>query len=173
MTPDYPFNLLMSDDLYVEGLLASDVASLCRRLARTEQVEEVYRYLASDPDRIRGLAAFSDRLARESHDAKFRHPNDIAICAALLILQSSPLSDVQSLLARLAREQRPSLTWVRRTAEYCREQFVPSEHWSVSVGAWRDDPYVFSSGPGRWSTPESTAGRFEFGLSNSLELKIA
>jgi hypothetical protein len=170
MTADDQLDILLSDDLYAEGLLASDVASLWRRLARTEQVGKVARLLASDPDRIRGLAAYADNLAKEHHDSKFRHPHDIAICAALVVLQSSPLSQVQNLVARLSKDARPSLTWVQRMADYCREKFVPSEFGGFPILASPRHSPISWTGVVQWSNPEITARSYEFDGNSMSEL---
>jgi len=138
MTADDQFDILLSDDLYAEGLLASDVASLWRRLARTEQVGKVAGLLASDRDRIRDLAAYADKLAQVSCDSKFRHPHDIAICAALVVLRPSPLSPVRHLFDRLRRLNRASLVWVQRMAEYCDDGFAGSGWQSMTLGSAGD-----------------------------------
>ncbi len=170
MTSDDRFDVLLSDDVYAEGLLASDVASLWRRLARTEQVGRVARLLASDPDRIRELVVYVDKLAKEPHDSKFRHPNDIAMCAALVVLRTSPLSQAQNLVTRLSQELRPSLILVRRMAEYCHEQFVPSEFGSFPAPAWHQKTPVYRTNVSDWSNPENTAKTYEFNGNRTLEL---
>ena len=161
MTSVDPFDLLLSEEVYAEGVVASDVASLCRRLSRTEQVAKVRQFLASDPDRIRELGAFADWLARQPHDSKFRHPNDIAICAVLVVLRSSPLSQVQNLFTRLSKESRPSLIWVRRMAEYCRELFVPSQFGGFAVPALLQATLVYLTDI-VWSDPVGTGSIYEF-----------
>ena len=91
ITPKPDFLMLSSDDVFAEGMLPSDVESLWRRLAILPAVQKVARGLASDPDEIRALCDFVDNLLREPYDSRYRHPNDIAICAALVILEQSPL----------------------------------------------------------------------------------
>ena len=113
------FDALRSDDVFVEGMLASDVASLWRHLARTVAVREVARSLASEPTRIRALCQFAEDLLSENYDRGYRHPNDIVVCACLVILEQSPLGKVRHLFARLRRAREPSLVWVQRMAEYC------------------------------------------------------
>lgn len=103
----------------MEGMLASDVASLWRRLARTAAVQHVAWSLASDKARIRRLCEFIQGLLDEPHDQGYRHPNDVAVCAGLVILEQSPLDCVRSLIAHLRRTNEPSLVWGRRMAEYC------------------------------------------------------
>ena len=125
MKPDKSsFDLLGSDDVLAEGMLASDVGSLWRRLGRLPPVQEVARALGSDPEEIRALCDFADELLNEPYDSRYRHPNDIAICASLVILGQSPLARVRNLLARLRRVDEPSLIWIRRMAEYC------DDHWT-------------------------------------------
>jgi len=120
------FLLLLSDEVYVEGVVASDVASLWRRLARCESVQKVARHLSSDPKRIHALCVFLEKLLGESFDQTYAHPREMAICAGLVVLGASPLSTVRHLFARLLRCHLPSLVWVRRMAEYCDERRVSS-----------------------------------------------
>jgi hypothetical protein len=121
------FEQLKSDEVFLVGMLASDVASLWRRLVRTPEVQNVARGLASDPENIAALCRFVRTLLAQPHASAFRHPNDVAISAALVILQASPLSVVRCLFAELKRLARPSLFWVRRIAEYCDERFAENE----------------------------------------------
>lgn len=121
--PHPGFALLLSDDLYVVGALASDTRSLWRSLASSEQVRRVAAELASDPNRIRALVSFIRAQVLENHELTYRHPNDIAVCAALVILQDSPLSEVRRLFYELRRIASPSLAWVARMAAYCDDRF--------------------------------------------------
>jgi hypothetical protein len=168
MTADDQFDILLSDDLYAEGLLASDVASLWRRLARTEQVGTVARLLASDRDRIRDLAAYTDKLAKEPCDSKFRHPHDVAICAALVVLHPSPLSPVRHLFDRLRRLKRAPLVWVQRMAEYCDDGFAGSERTSITLGSTGDGVGLALSpsdeSPIEWNDDELQRTRHELPL---------
>ena len=123
-THNSDFVALSSDDVFAEGMLASDVGSMWRRLARFPAVEKVARGLASDPEEIRALCDFADKLLSEPYDSQYRHPNDIAICASLVILEQSPLAQVRHLLARLRRVEEPSLIWIRRMAEYCNDRWT-------------------------------------------------
>ena len=121
-----PFSVLCSDSLLLEASLASDVRSLWRRLARSAEVRRVSRELASDPDRIRELCAWAENLLGQPYDIRFRHPEDTAICATLVILEQSPLSAIRNLFARMRRVTESSLIWVRRMAEHCDERFADS-----------------------------------------------
>lgn len=125
------FVLLSSDDVFAEGMLASDVGSLWRRLTSFPAVQTVARGLASDPEKIRDLCNFADKLLSEPYDSQCRHPNDIAICASLVILEQylafdrmCPLTEVQNLLARIRRVDEPSLIWIREMAEYCNNRRI-------------------------------------------------
>ncbi len=120
------FDALKSDEVLLQGMLASDVRSLWRRLARTAEVGDVARGLASQPERISALARYLEDLLDEPHDRAYRHPNDIAICAGLIILEQSPLADPRHLFSRLRRCERPSLVWVRRMAEHCQDRYIDS-----------------------------------------------
>ena len=126
---------LISDEVFLEGSLASDVRGLWRRLARTDEVREVSRKLASDPLLIQELCEFVQQLLDQPHGKEHRHPHDIAICAALVLLEQSPLGCVRGLFARLRKIKLPSLVWVRRMAEYCEQRFVPWQHaeWGATV----------------------------------------
>lgn len=123
-------DLLCSDDLYMEGVIASDVKSLWRQLSRSRIVRTVAANLSSDHERIRDVVSFVRELIEEEHDRAFRHPNDIAICAALVIIQDSPLSEVRSLFYSLRRNDLPSLVWIKRIASYCDDRFCKT---AVSV----------------------------------------
>ena len=126
------FEILHSDQVALEGLLASDVRSMWRRLARADAVRAVRRKISSDWDRICALASFVDSLLLERHEPHYRHPHDIAICAALIVLENSPLPVVRNLFSRLQKEERPSLVWVKRMADYCDMRFIPSAHTASS-----------------------------------------
>lgn len=136
------FERLRSDEVFTQGMLASDVRSLWRRLLRTETVQGLQRSLASDGDTIRDLCNHISALAEQSHNESYRHPEDIAICAGLILISQSPLSPARGLIAKLKRRTEPSLCWVRRMAEFCDEnasENVLTGHsdWTsgLSVGA--------------------------------------
>lgn len=133
LIPD--FEALVSDEVLVEGMLASDVRALWRRLARCESVRRVAREIASDVDRLKALCRFIDRLLEQDYDRRYRHPHDIAVCAALVLLEQSPLSDVRRLLSKLRRIELPSLRRVRRMAEYCDERYADAQviAWGTNV----------------------------------------
>lgn len=118
------FQPLLDDELYAEGLLASDAPSLWRRLSRNERVQTVAGDLVSDPHRIRSLVRFVKDILGEGHNTGYRHPNDIAICAGLVVLRDSPLPEVRNLFYTLRRESKPSLAWVRRLADYCDDRIA-------------------------------------------------
>ena len=144
------FSSLESDEVLMEGMVASDVASLWRRLARTAAVQHVARSLASDEVRIRRLCDFIKSLLDEVHDQCHRHPNDVAICAGLVVLEQSPLDSVRSLIAYLRRANEPSLVWVRRMAEYCDGRWMSTititEKLSLPVADDEDTVSVGSPG---------------------------
>ena len=134
MTADHQgFEQLLSDEVFLEGALASDVSSLWRRLSRQDDVRNVARTLASDRERIQALCGFANELIDMPYDKGFRHPHDVAICAALVVLQTSPLSDVRALFAKLRKDARPSLVWVRRMASFCDDTFVESLRFVESL----------------------------------------
>src|SRR5438552_17261950 len=66
------FKLLESDEVLLEGNLASDVRSLWRRLSRTSAVQTVARDLASDPERIRALTRALSDLLKAPYDPLYR-----------------------------------------------------------------------------------------------------
>ncbi len=149
MTPG--FDTLLSDDVLVDGMLASDVRSLWRRLARSPVVQDVARGIASSPDHLRALCHFVESLLGQDYDRRYRHPSDIAICAALVLLEDSPLSEVRQLFARLRRIPVPSLAWVKQMAEYCDEKrsdatilawTTPAADSEDTQAAWTQDYYV-------------------------------
>jgi len=127
------FDPLLSDAVFLEGMNASDVRGMWRALARAPDVRRVSRALGSDPGRIRDLCEFVEELLRTQYDRAYRHPQDVAICAALVVLEQSPLSPVRNLFARLRRPKERSLAWVQRMAEHCEERFVPSDRMVLSV----------------------------------------
>ncbi len=120
------FESLSSDSVYAEGVLASTVSALWCRLAHCWEVQQVADYVASDKDLIHQLCNYVESLLATPAETGYRHANDIAACAALVALASSPLSKVRQLFLKLAREERPSLFWVRQIALYQREQFTES-----------------------------------------------
>lgn len=124
---------LLSDEILSEGAVASDVGSLWRRLARTSGVRNAARDLSSDPVRIERLCSLVQDWRSESYDRAYLHPKDMAICAALVCLESSPLPVAKGLFARLRRAREPSLIWVRRMAEHCAERATESAFWG---GPW-------------------------------------
>ena len=127
MNPTSPeFESLSSDSVYAEGVLASTVSALRYRLAHCWEVQQVADYVASDKDRIQQLCDHVESLLATPAEPGYRHANDIAACAALVVLASSPLPKVRQLFLKLAREERPSLFWVRQTALYERERFTES-----------------------------------------------
>ena len=159
------FEALRSDAVLAEGALASDVGSLWRRLSRTPAVQDVAQALFSDPGRIRSLCDYVDDLLAEPHNETYRHPNDIAVCAALVILDSSPLAQARSLFHRLGRLTLPSLVWVRRMADYCQEHYVPTSCSGVMLAQNGVTPLADDSArPAAdvtWSDAEMGARRHE------------
>ncbi len=127
MNPTGPeFQSLSSDSVYAEGVLASTVSALWYRLAHCSEVQQVADYVASDKDLIHQLCNHVESLLATPAEPGYRHANDIAACAALVALASSPLSKVRQLFLKLAREERPSLFWVRQIALYLPERFTES-----------------------------------------------
>lgn len=120
------FQSLSSDSVYAEGVLASTVSALWYRLALCSEVQQVADYLTSDKDRIQQLCNHVESLLATPAEPGYRHANDIAACAALVALAFSPASKVRQLFLKLAREERPSLFWVRQIALYERERFTES-----------------------------------------------
>jgi hypothetical protein len=112
---------------------ASDVRSLWRFLARAPQVRAVARDVASAPPRIEGLVALVVELLARPCEEGMRHADDLAVCAALVVLDRSPLTAVRELFDRLAACEEPGLVWVRRLAEYCRAKFVSSDYHAVGL----------------------------------------
>lgn len=133
------FEPLLSERVLAEGMLASNVRSLWRRLARCADVRDVGRQLASDPARIRALCGFVRGLLTADYDVRYRHPHDIAIAAALVLLEQSPLAEARALMHALKREPRPSLHWVRVMAEYCDSRFVDERHYGQQWPASAED----------------------------------
>jgi hypothetical protein len=132
------FESLKSEEVFIQGMLASDVVSLYRRLSRAEEVRDVARVLGSNPPCLLSLCEFVLSLVDEPHSAGYRHPNDIAACAALVVLHPSPLSPVRHLFDRLRRLKRAPLAWVQRMAEYCDEGFPGSGRISITLGSSAD-----------------------------------
>ena len=122
---------LLCDDLFLAGMRASDVRSLWRFLARAPQVRAVARDIASAPPRLEGLVALVEELLARPCAEGVRHADDMAICAALVLLDRSPLPAARDLFDRLADCAQPGLVWVRRLAEYCRAKFVSSDFHAV------------------------------------------
>jgi hypothetical protein len=162
--PTNCFESLRSEEVFVRGMLASDVRSLWRQLARTKEVQEVARGLGSDPDTIRQLCYFVEALLDQEYDRTYRHPEDIAICAALVVLEQSPLSVVRNLFARLCRMSAPSLAWVQRMAEHCSERYVPSDRMVLGNLAYpRSLPIggIAQETPGlQWADPGLKRSRY-------------
>ena len=163
----YPteFESLKSEEVFVQGMLASDVVSLYRRFSRAEEIRNVARVLGSNPPCLLYLCDFVLSLIDEPHSAGYRHPNDIAICAALVVLHPSPLSPVRHLFDRLRRLKRAPLVWVQRMAEYCDDGFAGSERTSITLGSTADgvglalSPNVES--PIEWNDDELQRNRHE------------
>lgn len=124
---------LKSDEVLLEGMLASDIGSLCRRLARTASVQDVSRWLASDAIRIRMLCMLIRKLIDELYEPEYRHPNDLAICAGLVVLEHSPLETVRALFGQLRRRKEPSLVWVSRMAEFCDERWITTTRSEMRI----------------------------------------
>ena len=120
------FESLSSESVYVEGVSASTVSALWYRLAHRLEVKQIANYVASDNDLIHQLCDHVESLLGTPAEPGYRHANDIAACAALVALSSSPLSKVRQLFLRLASDERPSLFWVRQIALYQRERFTES-----------------------------------------------
>jgi hypothetical protein len=138
MTTPKEFADLTSDDLYVEASAASDGRGLRRRLMKDPRVQSAARHLASDPDRIAELVEFARDLLIQPHDGTYRHPNDIAVCACLTVLEASPLNCVRQLIHRLKGIEEPSLVWVKRIALLCDSMFTEAlqvPHRESTVGA--------------------------------------
>ena len=124
---------LLSDEVFSEGTLASDVRSLWRRLARTQEVIGLARQLASDRNQIESLCSSVQVWLDEPYDRSYRHPKDIAICAALIALETSPLSAVRHLFTRLRGAKVPSLVWIKRMAEHCETRIADSAYSSYRI----------------------------------------
>ncbi len=118
------FEVLRSDELFLEAAVASDERSLWRRLARAESVRQVAARLGSDPARIAALCQFGESILAQPHDLTRRHPDDIAACAVLVLVEQSPLPHARRLIGRASRDLRPSLAWAQRMARYCAERFA-------------------------------------------------
>ncbi|KKL65047.1 hypothetical protein LCGC14_2158880 [marine sediment metagenome] len=121
------FQRLLSQEVFLEGMAANDVRSLWRRLRGNAVVEDIDRRLCSDPQSIRELCEFVSELLNEEYDTHYRHPDDMAICAALVVLERSPISHARNLFSRLQTLKERSLVWVQRIAEYCDARFVPCD----------------------------------------------
>ena len=127
------FEGLRSEEVFADGSLASDVLSLRRRLGSLPQVAAVSLALSSDPERIKGLCRFVTRIIERDYDKRFRHPEDIGVCAALLLLEQSPLSEARNLMDRLKGCRELSLVWVQRMAEDCDRRYTGLTYASQPV----------------------------------------
>ncbi len=127
------FEALLSDDVFIQASVASDVSSLARRLSRTRQVCELAQSVQSNPGGIASLFRFVEELIDEPYDPRYRHPKDFAICAALSVLGTVPLLPVRRFVLRLAKNEQTSLVWVRRMANECNKLFT--EQFDVSTAA--------------------------------------
>lgn len=160
------YQLLLSEEVFLAGVTASDVRSLWRGLARTHQVQDVARRLASDPTRIRELCRFADRLLQSEYDRRYRHPQDIAIMAALVILEQSPLSEPRNLFARLRALGQPSLCWIQKMAQYCDERFTDAARTAFPAlpNGKCPMPFVEQAEVLTWADPQLGRQRFSLQL---------
>ena len=132
-----PFEQLLSDEVFLAGVHASDVRALWRALARTPEARKVADALNSEPETIAALVGYVEKLIAASRDPAYRHPDDMAICCALVVLEQSPLPVVRHLFARLRDAHDPSMVWVRRMARHCDERFVPMSYERFPALDWR------------------------------------
>ena len=128
------YSKLLSDEVRIQGLSSSDVSTLWRRLARLPDIQEVALSLASSPVAIAALAEFAAELAQKKHSAVYRHPYDTAICAALVILEQSPLEAVRRLFVELSSNEKPSMIWIKRMAMHCESRITKTESKLFSLG---------------------------------------
>ena len=161
------FERLTGDEVFLAGVAASDVPAMWRSLARSRAAREVAQQLASDPSRIRGLCRFVEYLLSQPHDDAFRHPNDIAACAALVILEQSPLPEVRGLFARLRAKREPSLFWVREMADHCEQRVAGRSVFAYC--AYEQSRFtaglICQESPGiAWADPELQTKRYSLQL---------
>ena len=156
------FESLLSDDVFVAAQLASDVRSMWRRLARTQEVRDVADGVGSDSVRIRALCEFVRALIEKPYDKRYRHPKEAALCAALVILEQSPATPARHLFARLKCAKQPSLILVRRMAEYCDERFTDSARVDQSFASSDLAPLALPPADVdvRWSEPALAEARY-------------
>lgn len=160
------FQCLLGDNVLLAAELASDVRSMWRRLARSQEIHTVAETLASDACRIEHLCEFVEALLRQPYDRSFRHPSESAICAALLILEQCSATRARYLVSRLRRAKEPSLVIVQRMAEYCDERFVDSVPFRQAIPCSEavlpmsppDEPVI------RWTDPKTEKERLSFSL---------
>lgn len=128
------YSELLSDEVCIQGLTSSDVSTLWRRLSRLPVVQEVALSLASDRVAILALAEFAAELAQQRHIVAYRHPHDTAICAALVILEQSPLDTVRRLFVELSCNEKPSMIWIKRMAILCENRIAKTGSSHISLG---------------------------------------
>lgn len=122
-TLDAILNLLKSDDVLAEALLASDVDSFSHRLSRMDPVCRLAKEVEAEPRKVWLLYALVQKLLNAPHDPRYRHPNDVAISAALMVLGTIPLAPIRSFVRNLSEHAPSSLSWARLVAERCEQLF--------------------------------------------------
>ncbi len=118
------FESLRSHEMSIRALLASDVVSLCERLSEAPEVCDIANRINSNPSLVPILCSFVETMLNEEYDHQHRHPNEIAICAALIALASQRILSVRLLLQQLRQHSDPSLGWVPLVAQQCNQQFI-------------------------------------------------
>lgn len=108
-----PFDPLCSIEVAMASGVASNTNCIVLFLRDTAEVKSTMDMVDGKPWMQRKLIDFINELADEPCDEKYRHHNDPAICAGLVILAKSRSKQATRLLKKMARQKSLSM-WAPR-----------------------------------------------------------
>src|SRR5689334_8236519 len=101
---------LESVEVFVAVSVSSSSADFYRRIAMQPETRELQTVLFTDPDQAAYLLRYVEDLVPQ-FTGPYRHPSEIALCAALLALGTVADSSVDAVLRRVTGSSELALKW--------------------------------------------------------------
>lgn len=111
------FKTLESEDIEYTVDVCSTVSLMRRHLLEEREVATIIRRF--DRSKTSLLIEYIRQLLAMEYDKKFKHPNEPAICAAVVILSTQPIEHVCGILTELSKTTNKSISWVCRLSQHC------------------------------------------------------
>jgi len=113
------FEELLSDKVFMEGSWASTTSSMYCRFANLPEIIALRVAIENDAEKANRLAKFVEDLSLADHDPNYSIPNDMAICAGLMVLDANKTELVTALMKKFQETNQLSLGMVQLMANYC------------------------------------------------------